>query len=505
MSERSDAPGATGASKLAQNELRFNMWAQHVQLDLNVRTVLPKTLATLLEDCEKIPRWVAKPDSSRYTYCSPVFQPWIQALERFLPSDYAHFSDDETLSKDVSSVIDAIFRICKHSLKDLSDSLPAPTEDDWRCPVDNLMSCTWNDHKSGHFQFREECPLRLPARPAMLAASFPTKVQPDSSVFIKLENWDVAMYLATVSNACSVLNRGVADDGYLRALHWVSEFAGDKISEVIALRQAMIAITPGLYQRRALGFKSHFLFMTVHHPATFLTVYAATWSPSGREGARSTTTVDAMGPPSRINTGNISVAGGPSNPSPLPIKLEQVPVRKHQGAGPPSEPRSEKIVFYRLGEGFDMRSPLHMLQYYLLMNAVGKLAQKYKKQIEEEYKAQLIKQMRDSYEYYEWPGQSRAHGSDTSMHSNVPTSQGSLPRVGRQQNCTSQEECGPYEEISYEPGVQTAGVEATGGSLEFPQVEQLGSVDPGCKVRNYLVNSGPEIYEPLPSDQFDYD
>ncbi|CAE6443414.1 unnamed protein product [Rhizoctonia solani] len=499
MSERSDAPGAAAASNLAKNELRFNIWAQHVQLDLNVRTILPKTLATLLEDCEKIPRWVAKPDSSRYTYCSPVFQPMIQTLQQFLPPDYPHLCDDEELSKDVSYVIDAILRICKHSFKDFSDSLPAPTEADRRCPVDNLMSCTWNDHKSGHFQFREECSLQLPARPAMLAVNFPTKAQPHSSVFIKLENWDVAMYLAPVTNACSVLNRGVAADGYRRALHWVSEFTGDKGSGNTALRQAMIAITPGLYQRRALGFKSHFLFMTVHRPATFLRVYAATW----QEGATSTTTVNTMGPPSRNNTDNIPVARGPSNPSLPPIKLEQDPARSTPE--PSSEPGSEKIVFYQLGEDFDMRSPLHMLRYYLLMNAAGKLAQEYKKQIEKEYKTQLIQQIRDSYEYYEWPGQLRSRGSDTSMHSNVPTPQGSLPRVGHQQNYTSQEEHGPYEEISHEPDVQTAGVEDTGGSLEFPQVEQLGSVHPDCKVRNYLVNSGPDIYEPLPSGQFDYD
>ncbi|KEP45229.1 hypothetical protein V565_299670 [Rhizoctonia solani 123E] len=465
MSERSDAPGASGASKLAQNEHRFNIWAQHVQLDLN------------------------------------AFHPGLlEVLQQYLPPDYPHFCDDEELSKDVSYLINVIFRICKHSTKDLSDSLPAPTEADRRCPVDNLMSCTWNDHKSGHFQYREDCLLQLPARPALLAAGFPTKAQPDSSVFIKLENWDLGLQLAPVSNACSVLNRGVAADGYQRALHWVSEFKGDKSSGNTALRQAMMAITPGLYQRRALGFKSHFLFMTVHRPATFLRVYAATW----QEGATSTTTVNIMGPPSLNDTGNISVAG-PSNPSPPPIKLEQDPARKHQGAGPPSEPGSEKIVFYQLGEDFDMRFPLHMLRYYLLMNAVGKLAQKYKKQIEKEYQAQLAKQMWDSYEYYEWPGQLRSHRSDTSMHNNVPTPQGSLPRVGRQRNYTSQEECGPYEEISHEPGVQTAGVEDTGGSLEFSQVEQLGSVYPDCRVRNYIVNSGPGIYEPLPSDQFDYD
>jgi hypothetical protein len=62
----------------------------------------------------------------------------------------------------------------------------------------------------------------------------------------------------------------------LQILHWVTEYRTANVPDDQVLRQTVMAMVPGLYQRRALGFPDHFVFGSAHL-STCLRVFAGTW------------------------------------------------------------------------------------------------------------------------------------------------------------------------------------------------------------------------------------
>ncbi|KAG8700893.1 hypothetical protein FRC11_012586, partial [Ceratobasidium sp. 423] len=126
----------------------------------------------------------------------------------------------------------------------------------------------------------------------------------------------------------------------------------DREQTGVALRKAMLAMTSGIYQRRALGFKSHFAFGTVFSPTTSLDVYAATWI-SSEDDATGTEAVASL-------QGILGLTSGPTN-------------QENLGSDGVKPSRDDRIVLYHL-KSFEIRSPVEMLRYYLLMRAAQKLA-----------------------------------------------------------------------------------------------------------------------------------
>ncbi|KAG8717715.1 hypothetical protein FRC08_006856 [Ceratobasidium sp. 394] len=96
-----------------------------------------------------------------------------------------------------------------------------------------------------------------------------------------------------------------------------------------------MAMVSGLYQRRSLGFKDHYVFGTAHH-STKLYVFAGKW-----------------------------------------VCHADLPEVAR------SDPATEKVIIYALGT-FYMESTIDMLQYYLLMRATRRLALDYKASIDDE-------------------------------------------------------------------------------------------------------------------------
>ncbi|KAG9079291.1 hypothetical protein FS749_008633 [Ceratobasidium sp. UAMH 11750] len=138
-----------------------------------------------------------------------------------------------------------------------------------------------------------------------------------------------------IAHACSsIAPRQNSVPAWEYVLHWVTEFKGDG-QPIVSKRQTWMVMVSGLYQRRSLGFKDHYVFGTAHH-STKLNVFAGKW------------VCDAD----------------------LPEVAR-------------SDPATDKIIIYTLGT-FYMESTIDMLQYYLLMRATRRLALDYKAAIDDE-------------------------------------------------------------------------------------------------------------------------
>lgn len=111
-------------------------------------------------------------------------------------------------------------------------------------------------------------------------------------------------------------------------LHMVNEYKLDTLGQ----NQVLMGLATALYQRRVLGFEDHFVFGTIHFDKVRLRAVAATWE-KGKVWA--------------------SARG-----------------RRH------SDLFLCQIEVYKLKE-FDMRDPVSMIQYYLLVRAINAIALRY--------------------------------------------------------------------------------------------------------------------------------
>jgi hypothetical protein len=120
--------------------------------------------------------------------------------------------------------------------------------------------------------FRLECRLQLPRSNAEPVPE--TLV--DSATLCKIPL--LAEAVLEMDKSFERLFNSPVREGAGHILHWVTEYKREGLRlEEDVVRQTMMAISSGLYQRRALGFPGHYVFGTAHSGSR-LRVFAGTWT-----------------------------------------------------------------------------------------------------------------------------------------------------------------------------------------------------------------------------------
>ncbi|KAG8743727.1 hypothetical protein FRC10_011509 [Ceratobasidium sp. 414] len=268
------------ANKVAQSPLIFNLWASTVSLappDEVPLDVLPSTLQALVDTSKIIPSWTRNTQASQYSYIPPQFSYQIPAFSGALGASFTT-SDDQGLSKDVEDALSLIFQGVKFMTQLRQHPITRLNKADRRLGVNFLASHVWSFSNDESLIHKLECAVQLPHS----TASPVEEARPNSAVFFQLKASTLACLPALhFLPYSSMAPRQSSVSGYV--LHWVTEYKRDDYAGA-SKRRAWMAMTSGLYQRRSLGFKDHFVFGTAHDSNTSLTVFAGKWeNRAGRE------------------------------------------------------------------------------------------------------------------------------------------------------------------------------------------------------------------------------
>ncbi|KAG9081694.1 hypothetical protein FRC06_005438 [Ceratobasidium sp. 370] len=360
-SVESDRNASLAANIIAQNTTLFTTWAEAAKLLPPDGRPLPDVLQELIATSKVVPSWIYEPQASQYDHGRRMFTPQIEVLAASEDESFTT-SGDQGLSEDVECSLVPIFEVIKHTERLQQQLDIRPKDADRRVSVDHLVSHLWNYSGGGDLMHRTECAVQLPVVDHPVVA----EARPDSAVFFQLNSSNLFGISKQASQACSsFVPRSSGSWKYV--LHWVIEYKGGRHTEP-SKRQAWMGMASGLYQRRSLGFKDHFVFGAAHHSDTSLAVFAGGW-------------LDDTAPPAAAST---------------------------------SRPE-EKIAIYTLGT-FDMASTSDILQYYLLMRDTRRLALQYKAAIDAQARKLVTDISRSQPRIHFWPtwgsGPKSSVGSD---------------------------------------------------------------------------------------------
>ncbi|KAG8737410.1 hypothetical protein FRC11_002066, partial [Ceratobasidium sp. 423] len=235
---------SAAASKIAQNPQQFFDWAALVNLDPNPLDGerLPEFLQKQLEDSKLVPSWMSNAETPQYKSLRQFYKRKVDLLATDAPVQLKPCSSDQELthqelSDELGRALPIILRVASQRTY-FNRFKPRPTEADRRRPMDHL-----NDHV---WQIEGD------------QLDFPQKM----------------------GQACCSI---AYPDTYASALHWVNEFERES-GEETSKRRVWMAMVSGLYQRRALGFKDHYVYGTAHYSSGELTVFAGAWNDKASKG-----------------------------------------------------------------------------------------------------------------------------------------------------------------------------------------------------------------------------
>ncbi|CAE6459242.1 unnamed protein product [Rhizoctonia solani] len=344
---------SAAAHRIAQSPADFSAWAALVNLNPNPLDgeKLPELLRKQVEDSRLVPSWMFELHSPEYKVAQRFFGERASLLVFLADKELKKCpSPDEELSSEIEHALDDILRASQHV--HLQFFIPPPTEADRRRPIDQLNEHAWHYEGNAQFLYRSECHVQLPQPKDY---SFLT-ARADSAVFIQLKvNLDME---GSERQACCTL---VHRDSYRSILHWANEFKRDA-DEKTSERQVWMAMVSGIYQRRALGFKDHYVYGTAHHSRNMLNVFAGGWTDKTSQD------------------GNLS--------------------------------KDAKITLYKLGT-FNMSRPPDMVRFYNLMRLSRHCALKYKMALEAVTTKSIINSLMNDKGLGSWPPEfdSRSHPS----------------------------------------------------------------------------------------------
>lgn len=360
MPSNSAAPSLS-ASVVARDGETFRSWAQAVGLrhrdgDVIYNTdELPHRLKKLVEDSKRFPSWLRDKNAPQLLSIPENFEMELASIRQNLGVGWTVTEENDPLNTELAGSLCAILAILANEVANARETILKPTEADKRRAVDNLMALVWQYTYQG-FRYSQECTLQLPQQ-ALVHST-----QADSVVFISIENDRPIMTLG-VERACSVLPESVPR-GFLRVLHWALEYKRNYGTEVVCTRQVLFAMVAGVYQRRAFGFPSDFVFGTVHKPGESLEILAATW------------------------------------------------------AGDPQEVRVYKVATFRLLD------PIQMFHFYLFMREARKLAREYANALARVTYDDLKQLCEQKSQIYAWPPKgSKKRGRTESAQSDLESVQ----------------------------------------------------------------------------------
>ncbi|KAG8734129.1 hypothetical protein FRC11_011392 [Ceratobasidium sp. 423] len=272
----------SSASELASNSKKFQRWARGVNLDINIEEELPidpffDHIRDLQRTAKTFPDWLANKTSPQFSYipesyhksrddlCSEVARGF--ELRSHQP-DYTGPDQDPKLSAAIPIILQTY-----HHHEMTADLPDTPTEMDMRIGIDNLIAHVYDVDRSESVKYWTERDLKLP-NPNGMTANDSINVATttaDGISFLVFPKFKAYNRLGNVRRALAAY--GTGQHKKLIVVHCVVEY---KRTDSGA-NQVMMGLVSGLYQRRGLKMRNHFVFGVFQDNTDHLQVVAAAW------------------------------------------------------------------------------------------------------------------------------------------------------------------------------------------------------------------------------------
>ncbi|KAJ1299565.1 hypothetical protein OPQ81_011972 [Rhizoctonia solani] len=234
----------------------FRAWARAVNLNPNIWETIPaddvfEPIRKIQSASTKYPLWLTDENSPQLKYIPRKFHP--------------SYAEDE--DRDLCAAILIILQSHHHHKAALA--FPGdPTEMDMRIGIDNIISHIYDVEDTNYIGYWTERDLKLPSNHSSNIATTTTDgfsffISPDYDTYARMPQMIEAV------TACSA--PGASKD--LIVVHCVVEYKRTSSGA----NQAMMGLVSGLYQRKALDQRDHFVFGIFQDDRDLISVVAAIW------------------------------------------------------------------------------------------------------------------------------------------------------------------------------------------------------------------------------------
>ncbi|KAF8597774.1 hypothetical protein BDV93DRAFT_527173 [Ceratobasidium sp. AG-I] len=389
------------ASELCQSPRRFALWARSIQFNRNIWDDLPDKLQKLLAASRRLPNWATDKRSDIYkpylgcfggdvamlcfalarrnneTNLATTITSNLDGRNAATPNVESNTEqDNDAFSADLAGALLPVLTIVAHTgiMRNPDVFSKSPNKATWRTPLENLANFVWLYQGVPEISHSAECRLQLPKSDSVCVPD----TQVDSAALLKVPPLITAISRVGDDNIRRAFISPIrAGAGFL--LHWATEYAkAGTRHEDHAERRVLIAMVSGLYQRRALGFPSHFVFGTAHS-GDKLRVFAGTWAlkkidPVGEDAIQEQQS-------KKHTASRESEAGSSVEASPRLTKRRMISKGRSASTNRPKSTEDEyEITIYKLGS-YELGTPLEVIEYYLLMRASRNLTLSYMAEI----------------------------------------------------------------------------------------------------------------------------
>ncbi|KAJ1300534.1 hypothetical protein OPQ81_002190 [Rhizoctonia solani] len=379
---------ASNASILAANPRNFRIWARAVNLNPNIWENIPaddvfEPIRKLQAASAKYPLWLTNENSPQFKYIPKKYYRERDVLcyeaKVDIDTNAASYAEDE--DQDLCAAIPMIFQSYHHHLAVL-DFPDHATEMDMRVGMDNIISHIYDVEDTKYAEYWMEHNLKLPANRSFNIAATTT----DGFSFFILDKHPTYGRTPQVRRAMTAYG-GTGGSKNLLVVHCVVEYKRSSSGA----NQAMMGLVSGLYQRKALDQRDHFVFGMFQYDTDSFTVVAAIWRKDDPE-----------------------------------------------------------IQVYTIGE-YSLESPITTVQLYLVLRGIKDLARTYHEEIEKSWKA-LSRTVSIVAPKVEWVRKPMGSTRENAGDSKAPNDSNGLDQAVEDENLEDDEEPeGLFESMQLEP------------------------------------------------------
>ncbi|KAJ1300536.1 hypothetical protein OPQ81_002192 [Rhizoctonia solani] len=267
-------PSTNNASKLPANPTCFWNWARAVNLNPNIWENIPaddvfEPIRKLQAASAKYPLWLTNENSPQFKYIPKKYYRERDVLcyeaKVDIDTNAASYAEDE--DQDLCAAIPMIFQ----SYHQHRAALALPdhaTEMGMRISIDNMMSHIYNGNETGNVGYWMERALKLPNNPSFSIATTTT----DGFSFFILRHYPIYTKMSKLQEAMAAYP-GAWTSVDMLVVHCIVDY--DPTSG--GANQGMMGLVSGLYQRKVLNQRDHFVFGVFQDNRSFVKVTAAIW------------------------------------------------------------------------------------------------------------------------------------------------------------------------------------------------------------------------------------